>query len=746
MKVQRKSYALSLHLVGLVLAAMIPFFIFAGILVSWLVNNERVDSEQQLSRSARDLAISLDRELESTIKTLQAIAANDELKRKDMRAFHHEMLDILKTQPNWLTIVLHSRDLKLILSALKPFEERMSLPVEPKSLEELFATGLPTIGTLAKGSSEASFPGRLAFPVRVPIYDKGKVAYSLTAIVSPESMQNLITTSPPGATEEWTRTVIDKNGFIVARSRNPDDYVGSPAPGFFLDLVKTSPMGLARSPSIDGEPIYFSYYQSPLSGWIVAVGLPIKTFEAQTRKASIILSAFGLLLIVTFGGIALNYSRKLARKIRGAAAGASLLARGQTPIIEPSRVSEVEQLGKNLVAAAELIQQKERDLKQSLSRAQSAQLEAEKANLAKSEFLANMNHELRTPLGVILGILDLLGDQKISATEKQDLIERMQGNAEYLSSLIDQILDLSKIEAGALQIEVKPFQPKNLLKDLDAFFEVRSKKKGISLVFDNRGHIPDLAFNDALRIRQILINVISNAIKFTSRGEVKVTTRMTGKDDKSYLEFTVSDTGIGMNTEQQQRLFKPFSQADSSMSRRFGGTGIGLVLSKKVAQALGGDMELIRSDIGQGSVFRITVPDKKLASYKMQKTLQQKLEQPLTGKNILLVDDSSDIRFVMQHYLTLAGANVVEASDGITGVEAALKGKYDVVLMDIQMPGMDGNEATHALRKQGYDKPIIAVTAHAMKTDKEEALRSGFTNYITKPIDKARLIEVLASL
>ena len=395
---------------------------------------------------------------------------------------------------------------------------------------------------------------------------------------------------------------------------------------------------------------------------------------------------------------------------------------------------------------------------------------AELANAAKSEFLANMSHEIRTPMTAILGFAEAATER--CNQEDDELVEYLQiirRNGEHLLQIIKDILDLSKIEAGKLaveQIECAPFQ---IIAEVESLMRIRSAARGLALHVAYEGCIPETIRSDPTRLRQILINLMGNAVKFTELGQVTLVTRLSSLPNGSpTLEFDILDTGMGIPDEQVAHLFKPFSQADASTTRKFGGTGLGLVISKRLAEALGGDVELVESAPGSGSRFRLTVPTGPLDGIPM-------LDQPLTtttdGEDttaampsnveplhcrILLAEDGPDNQRLIAHVLRMAGADVTVVDNGQQAVDEALapvdpldhadRGlPFDVILMDMQMPLMDGYTAARKLRGRGYTGPIIALTAHAMASDRQKCLDAGCDAYTTKPIDKKELIALVRS-
>lgn len=369
---------------------------------------------------------------------------------------------------------------------------------------------------------------------------------------------------------------------------------------------------------------------------------------------------------------------------------------------------------------------------------------AEKANRLKSSFLANMSHEIRTPLSAMLGFTELLKDPHLTPTEKDNFLNIMSKNGEQLSVIINDILDLSKVEAGHLNYDFQRVDIKNLIEELINFMSIKARDKRLILRYEIDKKVPRTINTDPIRVRQILLNLIGNSIKFTAKGEiqVKVFARTRGKKRKLYFEVT--DTGIGIAKGKTESIFDVFVQADDSTTRKFGGTGLGLALSRRLAKALGGNIRLLNSEEDKGTTMVLQVLDQPENRLSLPSKQLKSIEKPVSldvfkKAKILVVDDVPDNQVLIAHYLKSTGVEMEFVSNGREAFDSAIKNDYDLILMDIQMPEMDGYTATSQLRIAGYNKPIIALTAHAMTEAKEKCLSVGCSDYLAKPIKNDEL-------
>jgi len=392
---------------------------------------------------------------------------------------------------------------------------------------------------------------------------------------------------------------------------------------------------------------------------------------------------------------------------------------------------------------------------------------AEEANRSKSMFLANMSHEIRTPMTAIIGYTELIREedsQNQMPIERIGALDTILRNGRHLMTIINDILEISKIEEGKLKVEPVKCTVSSILADLRAMMHIRAGEKGLYLTSDFTGLIPETICTDPNRLRQILINLIGNAIKFTAKGGVHLNVKYLNDDENSQIQFDIIDSGIGLSEEQIERLFQPFTQADTTTTRDYGGTGLGLVICRRLAHLLGGDVVIAKSEPDKGSTFRVTVAtgfhdDVKLITPNVEAdTVNKELQQrkpsgprPPIHCRTLLAEDYMENQRLISLILNKAGVDVTAVDNGQIACEKATEAQargepFDVILMDMQMPIMDGYEATRRLRDEGCTTPIIAMTAHAMPGDQKKCLQAGCDNYLTKPICREELLDFVQQI
>ncbi|MDF1810106.1 MAG: ATP-binding protein [Phycisphaerales bacterium] len=377
---------------------------------------------------------------------------------------------------------------------------------------------------------------------------------------------------------------------------------------------------------------------------------------------------------------------------------------------------------------------------------------AKRADAIRWRLLNNMGHEFRTPMNAIMGFASLLNEDTLSDSERSQLSSSIHDSSKELNKLIESMLDLSAIESGQLSVVNSECSIHNIITQIKiaTASSIHSKNLELDVIFDSS--CPDQVTTDPKRLEQILINLVDNAIKFTDKGKVTIEARSLNNDSKELIEIKVTDTGIGIPENKLKAIFDPFTQAQDNLTRNFGGAGLGLAVSRDLAKALGGNVT-VKSTVQMGSTFTLTVNanSKKTFTTQHQSVEQQKKTPSLENRKILIVDDAKDNRVLLQLILKRSGAATEFAHDGQQAINAVNNAitddsPYDLILMDMQMPVLDGYHATVQLREQGLKTPIIAVTAHALEGDREHCLNAGCDEYMSKPVNKALLIETCIDL
>lgn len=728
----------------LVAGGLLPVVLFAVVVVYKLSSQEEEASERRVLLAARNLAGAVEREVSSTARTLQALAASEQLDDEDLSSFYNEVQRAAQTQPTWLAVILLSPEGRQLINTRRSLDAPLPPVSEPTSLRRIIETQQPTVGDLALGR----LGDNLAFPVRVPVMRDGELKYILTAVITPGALASVVEEQAP-IDGEWTRTVVDGEGIVVARTRNPERFVGQRGTPSFLERIGATNEGVYRDTTLEGVKVYVAFKRLSDSRWTAAVTVPVEVIQAPTRRAIWLVVGSGFALLVISGGGALMLSQRISRSFVSASSAAEALAKGERPHIMPSSIREVELLGAALDYSAELLSQRQRQRDQHLAQAEAARAEAEAANRLKDEFLITISHELRTPLNAILGWTILLRTQQLSEDKALSALETIERNAKAQARMVDDLLDTSRIITGKLQFKEQVVNLASVV--TNAIASVRQAAEAKSIKLKPQLDEQPVVLGDSDRLQQVVWNLLSNAVKFTPRGgQVEVSLQSVGKQ----AEIEVRDMGIGIRAEFLPHVFDRFRQSDGSTTREFGGLGLGLAIARHLVELHGGTIHADSPGKEQGAVFTVRLP--LLQTEAEEQGDDQSLQllscdlQPLQNIRVLLVDDEADTRELIAFILEQAGATLTMANSAIAALELLPQVQPDVLVSDVGMPDMDGYTLIQRIRAMSAaplsQVPALALTAYAGVVNQQQALAAGFQMHLAKPVEPEALVEAIAAL
>ena len=725
-------------LIGLVIACIVPAWAAAMLLILGTYKGERANIERDTVATARALMQAVDGELKGAQSGLAVLATSPYLAAGDLKSFYSQAQDALRNLAG-NNIVLIDPGGNQILNTLRPFGAALPAQKEPVQLRRPFETGIPVISDLFTGTVSK----RPVVAVEVPVLTKGKTDYGLAMGIFPERLAEIL--RQQNIPSRWIAGIFDGNGTIVARTNLAEKYVGQKASPILLRRMTEVSEGVIESETLEGLSVLSSFSRSAVSGWAVAIGVPTEEALGPLRRSLwISVAGTGLLLLICLA-LAQRIGRRIAQSIEVLAAHGAALGEGEVITIPPLGIWEADEAGKAMVKASAALRQRAAE-REEAERAERrllvAKRAAEEANQAKSAFLALMSHEIRTPMTAVIGMTELLLDSALTMRQRHHAT-LLRDAGELLLAIIGDLLDMSKIEAGKLELAHVPLSPADVASAAIAILRPQAAAANIELRSELAADLPPWIKGDPTRLRQILLNLLSNALKFTERGSVVLTVMREPGGDALRLRFEIRDTGIGIDEAQQGQLFRQFSQLGSPQVRSRG-TGLGLAISRHLVEAMGGTIG-VKSRVGEGSLFWFTIPGVEMPSPAVP--AEEAVAAAGPRARILVAEDQYMIRELMETMLTQAGHEVVLAQNGAEALEALEGGDFDMVLMDVGMPEMDGITATRRIRQMDErirNIPIIALTAYAMDEDVERCKAAGASAHMSKPVKRDQLLRTVA--
>lgn len=591
--------SLGWHLGILIGAVLLPALLVVTVSVYLLGQQAQELSERRLLQSARDLSAAVDREIGGSLRALAVLAEASELDDGDLAAFHTRAARVAAREPAWQNLILHDVQGTPRLSTQVPWGQLVPPPNDPGSLRQTVQTQRPQVGDATRGPRQG-----WAFAVRVPVVRGGEVRYVLSAVVRVQALAELVASALP-ASDEFVRAIVDARGIVIARTREPERFVGRPAAPAFLARIGAGSEGVMREASLDGHDLYVGFSRAPLSGWTAVIAVPSETVVGSQQRSVAVIVVLSLLLL---GGASLAVfvvARRVAQAMASAADGADRALRGERPQVDSAGIAEIERLGQALERSAERLARSHRERDQHLAATEAARADAEAASRAKDDFLAMLGHELRNPLAPIRNGVYLLGRLGPPDPKARQILAMIERQVAHMVRLIDDLLDASRIAHGKFALKREPCELGALLAQVVE--DYRGDFEAARVVLDYvRPDAPVRILADATRLVQCVSNLLNNALKFTpAAGRVTLTL---AEDAEGGARIEVADTGIGIEPALLSQLFQVFAQAPQALDRAGGGLGLGLALAKGIVELHGGRIEAHSAGADTGTHFVIHLP------------------------------------------------------------------------------------------------------------------------------------------
>lgn len=711
----------------LTLCVLLPVLGFAAYVSYLLVQQDRQSIERGAMQRTRALMTAIDAELRGSVTSLELLAASRALDKGDLRAFHAEAQRALASQADWLTITLWTAPGVQVLNALVPLGRPLPQSIDTRSIDQVFKTGRPAVGSVGTGAILQA----PAVPVRVPVTRNGEVVYVLTAGVKPAAFESLIKSQnpPPG----WVNGLVDRDGRFIARI--PPREVGSLASATYRGEVAKAQQGWFHGATVEGLDTYTAFYRSDYSGWSIGFAIPASFVDAGVRRSTWLLSLGALGAILLAFILAALIGRRISGPLVSLAASARAIGRGEA--VETAPPERVKEIG----VVADALQEAGSALREQRQRDEREKEELVTADRAKDQFIAMLSHEMRNPLAALSAAAQVLkhSDPALDASTKaRDVVARQVA---HMTHLVEDLLDINRVVMGKVALAREQLDLGLVTAEVIRSWREAGRFASHRVELEA---LPARVHADRSRLEQIISNLLDNAVKFTPTGKA---IHVWVSVHRGEAVLTVADEGEGIARDAVDRMFDLFVQGPQGLDRRSGGLGIGLALVRRLVELHGGTVAAASDGPGRGARFTVRLP----LAMPQADAPASSAGAPGNGQprraSILVVEDNDDAREMLTMMLAMDGHKVRAARNGAEGLALAAAEAPEVMIVDVGLPDMNGHEVAGRVRAEtwGARVRLLALTGYGQPEDRERALAAGFDDHLTKPVEDGQLASLIAA-